>query len=167
MTLRLYELTDQYRVLQQAIDNEEVEEEAFQESLSQLKAEFGDKVGNIGKLVLSLNATMEAVKSEEERLRSKRQVLEHKADWLRAYLLNEMTAAGIDKVKQDVVAISVRVNPPSVNILNLEAIPQQFRRVIPETWQPAKKEIVDYWKDTGKICAGVEIISSKKSIIIK
>ena len=147
----LYELSDQIKFLQ---EDTELGEEEFQKALGEIQGQFQDKVENIGKLFLSFQADVTAIKSEEERLQSRRQSIEHKADWLKGYLLQEMTAVGIEKVRRDVLTVSLRTNPPSVNVLDQEAIPIEFRRIIPETWQPNKPSILSHFKSTGEIVAG-------------
>jgi len=74
---------------------------------------------------------------------------------------------GVDNVKGTLVTISLRKNPVSVNILNAEAIPEIYRVVIPESWQPDKKAILTQFKNTGEIVDGVEIVNDKKHLEIK
>lgn len=167
MTEHLYQLTDQYRFLELAIEGGEGEEDELKAKLEEVKEHIEDKVENVGKFVLSLEAGITAIKSEEERLSSRRRVIESRIDWLKNYLLQEMTLADLEKVKRDVLTVLVRLNPPSVNVLDPESIPQQFRRVIPETWQPDKKTIIDHFKDTGEIVPGIEVITDKKSVQIR
>lgn len=163
----LYELADQYRFLTLAPDEEEVDAEKLQVCLDDIKDQLENKVENIGKFYLSLKATLEAIKAEETRLASRRQAIENKANWLKGYLLQEMTVASVDKVQRDVVTVSVRVNPPSVNVVKEDDIPQEYRVIIPEKWQPDKRLIIDHFKDTGEIVPGVEIITDKKSVQIR
>ena len=163
----LYELADQYRFLTLTAEDEEVDADKLQTSLAEVKDQLGNKVENIGKFCLSLKATLEAIKAEETRLASRRQVIENRIDWLRNYLLQEMTVAGIDKVQRDVLTVSIRVNPPSVNVIREDDIPQEYRVVIPETWHPDKKLIIEHFKNTGEIIPGVSIIADKKSVQIR
>jgi len=155
-------MTDQYKILQDA------DEEGFEIALRQLRDAIENKAENIGKLWLSLQSNAAAIKAEEKRLMDRRQALENKAERLRVYLQQELELAGIEKVKRDTVTIYLRLNPPSVNVVNEEAIPWEFRRVIPETWEPNKKKIIEFWRQTaGNISPGVEIVSDKKSLVIR
>jgi len=110
---------------------------------------------------------MEAIKHEQDRLARRRGTLENRAERLKDYLLREMEVAGIDKVKRDLVTVSVRINPASVNIIDEEIIPSDFQRVIPERWEPDKKAIMDYWKEKDIVLPGVEIIADRKRVEIK
>lgn len=168
---QLYKLADQYRFLEQAVERGEGDEDTgdtqLQLDLADLKEKIEDKVENIGKFILSLEADTTGIKAEEERLSSRRVAIVNRVRWLKDYLLQEMTVAQVDKVKRDVLTVSVRTSPPSVNVLDMDAIPEQFRRVIPEKWEVDKKEMIANFKGTGEIPAGTEIITNKKSIVIR
>jgi len=165
--MKLYELSDDYRKLLTELDNEESQQDNITAILSEVKEQFNEKVENIGKMVLSLKADAETLKLEEQRLSKRRHTIEAKSEWLETYLKNELTNTGVDNVKGTLVTVSLRKNPASVNILNAEAIPEIYRTVIPESWQPDKKAILTQFKNTGEIVDGCEIINDKKHLEIK
>jgi hypothetical protein len=78
-----------------------------------------------------------------------------------------MTVANINKIKGDVLDLSLRANPPSVNIIDNDSIPDDYRKIIPESWQPDKISILKAFKDNGEIVSGCEIITDKKTLVIK
>jgi hypothetical protein len=165
--MKLYELSDDYRKLLTELDNEESQQDNITAILSEVKEQFNEKVENIGKMVLSLKADAETLKLEEQRLSKRRHTIEAKSEWLETYLKNELTNTGVDNVKGTLVTVSLRKNPASVNIINAEAIPEIYRVVIPESWQPDKKAILTQFKNTGEIVDGCEIINDKKHLEIK
>ena len=167
MTLHLYELVDQYKTLMQVIDDTSAAPEDFQLYLAKITDQLERKVEHIAKFCISIQANVEAIKLEEVRLTQRRQSLEKKDAWLRQYLLAEMVAVGTEQVKRDTVTVSVRTNPPSVEVLDLDAVPQEFRRLIPETWQVERKLILEHFKATGEILDGVSIVTDKKRIEIR
>ncbi len=162
--MRLYELAQDYNTI---LDTEDLSDEQIVEHLDNIKAQFNEKVVNTGKVILTLKAEVKAVKSEIDRLAARQKSLEHKAEWLESYLLDNMIDAKQNKVEGDVLSISIRPNPPSVKIINLAEIPNSFCIHIPEGWQPDKKLIADHFKRTGEVVAGVEIVTDKKSVVIK
>ena len=162
----LYELADQYKFLDSLLEDE-ADAESFATALSSLRDEFGNKVSNIGKFVLSLSSDIGAIRTEESRLAQRRKTLEGKIDWLKEYLHKEMTFAGIDKVQQDVVTVSLRLAPPSCIVVDLDEIPSEYRRVIPEHWEPDKVAIIYRFKKTGEIVPGVEIVADKKTVQVR
>jgi len=157
----LYNLVGQYSVLL------DIEEEGFEQALNELKGQIEDKVENIGKLVLSLKASQEVISEETERLNQRREALKKRQDWLKDYLLREMTAAQIKKVQRDVVTVSLRKAPPSCVVNDLNQIPEICKRFIPATWEPDKKMIIERWKATGEIVPGVAIIADKKTVQVR
>jgi len=165
--MKLYEVAEEYRVLAEAIENEDSSAEDFAKALGELETEFEGKVESIGKFVLSLRATTNAISLEVLRLLQRQKTLEHKEEWLKAYLHQEMTHAEISKVERGVVTVLLRKSPPSCAILNETLIPEAYQRIIPETRLADKKLITDHWKDTGETVPGAEIVSDKTFIQVK
>ena len=165
--LHLYEITDRYQALRAVIERTDSTEEDFELTLKAIADSFDKKVENIAKLCLSLEGNMEVLKQEEARLHARRSSMERKVDWLKDYTLAEMTSIGRESVKGDTVSVSVRVNPPSVQVYRLEDIPLYFCEHIPDVWRPDKKRILDHFKATGEILPGVEIVADNKRLEIK
>jgi len=165
--LHLYEIVDQYQQLKAVIERTDSTEADFELTLQAINDSFDRKVENIAKLCLSLESNIVVLKQEESRLQSRRSSMERKVDWLKGYTLAEMTAIGRDSVKGDTVTVSVRTNPPSVHVYQLEAIPPEFCNRMPETFPPDKKRILDHWKATGEILPGVEVITDNKRVEIR
>lgn len=174
----LYELTAEYTkaldmATHVAIDREdETISDADADTLAgeviaELHDGIVDKAENIAKFILSLEADEKAIGGEMMRLAARRKSAECKADWLRSYLLSELQSAGITQIKRDVLTVSVRTNNPSITIHNEEAIPQEWRRVIPETWEPDKKAMLEHIKATGELIPGVEYVANRKRLEIR
>ena len=164
---KLYKLTERYRTIEGMLDSDAITREEINETLANIQDEIADKVDSIAKIVLETKASIEAVKSEEKRLTNRRQTMENRVEWLKLYLLTEMTACNIYKVKRDIVTVSVLDNPPSIEVIELESIPEEYRRVIPEHWEPDKKAMLEHFKETGEIVSGVDIILNKKHVSIR
>jgi len=160
----LYELSNAYKMLQ---ETDELTQEELNEALNNIGELFSEKASNIGKLTLSLQSDAEAIDSELKRLGQRKQALDNRVKGLKFYLAQEMEATNIDKVKNEVLTISLRSNPPSVNVVDSDSIPTNFRVIIPESWQPDKKAIIEYFKETGLLVGGTEVISDKKHVVIK
>jgi len=164
---KLYELADRYRTIESMLDSDIATKEEIQASLSDIKEQIGDKVESIAKIVLSFKSSIEAIKAEEERLSQRREAMHNNMEWLKNYLLVEMLTANTFKVKRDLLTVTVGDNPPSVEVVNLDLIPAEYRRVIPETWQPDKKAMIEHFKETGEIISGTDMILDKKHITIR
>jgi len=164
---KLYELTDQYKQLEQMLD--EADEEYPRDALDVIKDRIEDKAESVTKMIRSYETESDAVGAELERLTKRKKALLNKSTWLKGYLLQEMQVAGIEKIKRELFTISLRPCPASVNIVNLDEIPIEYRRIIPEKWEPDKKAMIDLYKEKEGdiIIPGVEIVTDKKSLSIK
>ena len=173
MPLKLYELASQYRFLiDKGIDAEtgeliEADSEALFLRLDEIKDSIGDKTENIGKMWLELQGEAKAVETEITRLAKHKSRLESNSLWLKDYLLRELPLAKIEQVKRPTVTVTIRLNPPSVNIINEDTVPRDWKRHVPEHWDVDKKSILDNYKSGGKAIDGTEIITDKKRIDIR
>lgn len=165
--LTLYKLTERYQAIETLLDSEIVEREEVLSTLATIKDEIEDKVENLAKLIIATNDTIGVIKSEEKRLYDRRQAMQNRMEWLKAYLVTEMVATHTYKVKRDVLTASVVDSPPSVEVNVMEEIPEQYVRVIPEQRDPDKKAIISHFKETGEIVSGVDIIINKKHLVIR
>ena len=166
---KLYALTDRYKVIEGMLDREieNISQEEIVQTLANIEDEFDDKVCSIGKLVLELKSDAESVRAEEDRLARRRSAFTNKMEWLKNYLLTEMLATNIFKVKQDVISVSIQNNPPSAELIDLELVPEQYIRVIPEKQEPDRRAIIEHFKETGEIVSGIDMILDKKHITIR
>lgn len=164
MNTHLYELADTYKMIQ---DAEELTPEEITEALNTIGGLFNDKAINVAKLCLSLKADSEKVDSELKRLAQKKQAINNRVDGLKFYLQAQMEVAGMEKVKDAIVSVSLQKNQPSVQVDIEEQIPDVYWRVIPETKEVDKKAILTAYKESETIVPGVTIVTDKKHIVIR
>lgn len=163
----LYKLTDQYKSIEGMVENEFLTREELDQTLASIKDQIEDKVENIAKIVLDAKSSIEVIKLEEKRLYDRRKAIINTVEWLKNYLLTEMVSANIYKIKKEVITISVQNNPPSVEVIEPEAIPKEYRVIIPEHWEPDKTRIIEHFKETGEIVSGTDVILNKKHVSIR
>ena len=163
----LYQITEEYKALADLVEAGEISEADFALGLSQLKDAFENKVEQVAKFILSIKATCEAIKQEEQRLTERRRVAENKAEWLKNYLHKELTEARIDKVEGELVTVSLRKAPPSCEVEDEALVPQDFKRHIPERWEVDKRRIMDDWRAGARTPPGVKLITDKRIIMIR
>lgn len=165
--VHLYELSTQYSLLTDLLESGEATQESVESLLKEITTQINDKAESIGKLILSLESDTNVIIGEINRLTQRKTTKLNRIEWLKTYLLQELTCANLDKVKTPVVSVSIRTNPPSINVVNPNIVPQEYRRIIPETFEIDKKKILDAIKDTGEIIAGIEVIKDKKRLEVK
>jgi len=121
----LYELETQYRVLiDEYTDGEDFE--AWNELLDELTGLIDVKITNIALVVKQLQAEETALSDEIKRLQEKKAARSAKVDRLKAYMLEGMQAAGIDKTTDVRAEVRIQKNPPSVFVYQDKDIPSDY-----------------------------------------
>lgn len=137
---KLYELSQNYKNLEELLDNPDIAEEVIKEALSELDEEWETKAENLAKLIKSFDVDVKGLKEEEQRLASRRKSLENRIANLKTYIEDNMKAVGKDKIKGKVFTLAIQNNPPSVEIVDDFKIPEKYFVVKKEI---AKKEILN------------------------
>ncbi|MCT3075314.1 siphovirus Gp157 family protein [Leuconostoc citreum] len=109
----LYDLTANW---QKVYNMEEIDEEAWFDTLSSIDEAIEDKGNNIAKLVRSLESDAEAYKAEAEHFTAKRKVTENKITRLKEYLKGSMELLDKPKFKTELFSFGIQNNPASVEI---------------------------------------------------
>lgn len=84
---KLYELTDEYNALWDALNDPEADWDAAETMLAQIEGEFDGKIESCAKVVRSMEAEAKGAKEEADRLASRAKTLESKAKGLKKYML--------------------------------------------------------------------------------
>jgi hypothetical protein len=97
--MKLYELTNDYLALLDAIDNGEIPEEAIADTLEAITEEIESKADSIACVLKNLDADIIAIKAEEVRLAERRKAKEKSYERIKQYLSETLQAAGLDKIE--------------------------------------------------------------------
>ena len=108
--MKLYELTADIMQLQDMLENEVEDEQVLLDTLEGVQWEYDFKLEQCAKVVRNLEADMEAIKSEVDRLNNKRKLLNNNIDRLKKYMFKSMKATGTDKVKGNVLTVAIQKN---------------------------------------------------------
>ena len=135
--LTLYQLSDGIEMLRVLQSNPDTLTEDWEQALSDLTEEAGEKVAGIGLLVREYEAEEATIKAEEDRLRERRQRVQAHREWLEGYLLREMPLCGLERVREARITVSLVSNPPAVTVDDEDALPRVYKRYLVETtyWQ--------------------------------
>ena len=126
---KLYELSTGYKNIEYLLENGENNEE-LQVVLDSLGEEIEDKAENIAKLIKNYEADIEAFKTEEKRIAERRRILENDVKRLKEYLFNNMKLTGKTKFKKGTFSFNIAKNPASVEIVNQDIIPMDYRELV-------------------------------------
>ena len=124
--MNLYELTENYRNLQELLDNPEIDQEIITNALDEVGEQLEEKAENIAKLIKTLEVEVNGYKTEEKRLADRRKTLENRITGLKSYIDAAMKATGKKKFKGQLFSFNIQKNPPSVNITDSTLIPKEY-----------------------------------------
>lgn len=106
--MKLYEIANEYLSFMEAIENEEIPEEAIADTLEAIEGEIEIKADNIACILKSLEAEATALKSEETKLAERRKAKERTYDRLKQYLSDTLQTIGLYKMESARNKISFR-----------------------------------------------------------
>ena len=124
--LALYTIADQYLIDMQKLQEMEIDEQTFADTLEGLSGELEIKATNVAMFIRNLEASADAIKVAEKAMADRRKLIESKANRLKEYLLENMVRTGITKIESPHFVLSVRKNPPAVDVFNQEMIPDEY-----------------------------------------
>lgn len=154
--MNLFEISQLYNDTLEAI----IDEDLDLSLIDQIEGDFKEKSINVIKFFKNLEASAAAIKEAEGAMRKRRQVMENKIKSMKEYLLHNMLNTGVTVIECPYFKASLRKNPPAVNIIDENLIPEQFKIV--ETTIKIDRLAI---KEAGG-CPGASIVQNK-SLSIK
>jgi Siphovirus Gp157 len=159
----LYELSTIFAHVQAEI--EDSDPEAAQTALAKidlLADAFEDKAKQVAFVIKNLQAMADAVGAESDRMAERKKAMDNRIAGIKEYLRSNMERAAVTKIECPQFKISLRDNPPKVNIIDEKAIPAEYIKTPePPLPYPDKKKIIDDWKQ-GVVIDGVEITKGNR-----
>ena len=133
MSIALYALTSQYRQLAERLAGLDLDLQTISDTIEASGIVDDLQTKAQGVLMIAQGAEMHnaAIDGEIARLQALKAQRGKVAQGLRDYLLTNMQAASIEKIECPLFKISIRKNPPALEILDLSEIPAEFM-VTPE-----------------------------------
>ena len=137
--MKLYELADGYRQVQELYEEAQTEEDlqCLVDTLDAIQDSLEVKVENIASLMKNLEAEATMFKQEEERLAKARKSRLATVERLKNYLDTQLTFAGIKELKAGIFTCKYRKSE-SVEVSDLDKLPLEYVKV---EYKPNKTEI--------------------------
>lgn len=127
--MKLYELTEQWEDVFNMMEDGETDEQVIFDTLESIEGEIEDKADNYAKMIRNLQASVDVLKAEEERLYQRRKSTENHIQRLKDNLQANLEFIGKTKFKTDLFSFSVAKNggkqPLSITD-NLDEIPGKY-----------------------------------------
>lgn len=161
----LYELSSTYLHALETFSDPEADlpAEVMTDTLEALNGEWEDKAVNVVKFIRNLETTAQAIKQAEQAMAHRRKVLEQRAERMKTYVRENMTACGIQRIESPWFMVAVQKNPESVRVTDEGVIPDQYKTVV-ETQKVNKTQIKTALK-SGMVVPGAELVSSTRLAI--
>ena len=158
----LYDIAAEYRQTADKLADLDLDEQTIDDTLEGMSGALEVKAQNVVMFARNLEATATAIKEAETAMASRRKAIEHRAAGLRRYALSAMQVAGVQSIECPYFKLSVRKNPPAVEVFDAAQIPAQFMRT-PEPPPPApdKKAITEAIK-AGQEVPGARLVSGER-----
>jgi hypothetical protein len=161
--MNLYELTTDLKELQE-IDFAQAEEEQIEEVKGIIKTQIESKSAGIIAVIRNEESDIDAIKVEIKRLQELKKSKENKIENLKKYTKECLEDADIKKVSTSLGNMTVRKNPASVDVLDENLIPSEYKKEVVEV-KVDKKAILADLKE-GVVVEGAALKNST-SLMIK
>lgn len=149
--MNIYELTADFLRLQEMIEDPDVESDEIQALMDELNDQIEKKADGYAKMIRNLEGNLAAVKTEQQKLAEKKNLLEAGIKRLKDDLQASMIATGKRKFKTDLFSFNIQKNggaDPVVVDVATDELPDDLV-IISE--KPDLKAIAAYIKETGDI----------------
>ena len=150
----LYELTSDLKELQE-IDFTETDRDEVEAIKEIIKEQIQSKGTGIIVVVRNLEADIEVIKTEIKRLQDLKKLKENKIENLKKYTKECLEEADIKKLSTSLGNISIRKLPGSVEVLEEDSIPAEYKKEV-VTVTVDKKSILADLKE-GVVVPGVTL----------
>ena len=150
--MTLYEMTAQARQLYEILQNEDIDEQVFLDTLEAIGTE--EKIEGYCQVIKELQGDFEKYKTEADRLTARMKTIKNGIDRMKDSLLMFLRATGQSKVKAGTFAVGIGQSEQT-NIIDEALIPTEFK-----TPQPDKidKTAIKTAIKSGVVVPGAEII---------
>jgi len=160
---QLFLIAAQYRDMAVKLADLDLDDQTIVDTLEGESGALVEKSQNVAFVVRNLEASAEAIKAAEGAMADRRKAVEKRAERIRAYLLDAMRVAGIQKIDSPYFAISIKKNPPAVDVFDEAQVPTEYRKEPPPAPPPApdKKRIAEAIKG-GTEVAGCRLVQGER-----
>lgn len=122
--MTLYELTGAALELYQMMQDGEIEEDVFKDTLEAVEGEIEYKCDSYCKVIYSLNGYRESLQKEIDRLKARQASIDNNVKRMKAVMQTMLEATGNSKVKTILFTVSLRKNPPKLVVTG--DVPKEF-----------------------------------------
>lgn len=155
--MKLYELSNSYQLLLDALANEEVAPEDVSDTLESITDAIEVKAEGYAAVIKTLEAESAALKVEKDRIAKRQTSLDNNAKRLKQHLQDELTKVDMKKVKGNLFTVSIQKNPASLKV-DVDKLPEQY--FVPQPPKPDNASVKEALKN-GENVEGAELVQTE------
>lgn len=124
--MRLYDISEQFKELQNMAENDESMAEAVRDTLELVESDFNEKAQAIVAVALNMESDIAGIDEQIQRLTDRKKTIQNRTEWLRNYLRTNMAATGIKKISCPLFTITLADPVKQVEITNEAELPDDY-----------------------------------------
>lgn len=148
--MKLYELTEEFLQVLNMLEDEDIDEQMIQDTLESIESEIEDKADGYAKIIKTLEADVDGIQKENDRLTARKKTYENRIKWLKENLEICMRATGKKKFTTDLFSFNIQKNGGKRKLtidVDVENIPEEYRIKQPDAVNGDK--LREYLKENG------------------
>jgi sugar-specific transcriptional regulator TrmB len=164
--MTLYEITSDYMQLMQMMEDPELDPQTLADTMEGIEGELEDKADNYARVMKNMEADLNGIKAEIERLSTRKKTIENNIKRMKEALQFSMETTGKTKFKTELFSFGIRKNAPAVVMDEpyIENVPERFLKYSdPTINRLAIKEAIQ----NGEDLEGLAHLEKSTSLTIK
>lgn len=131
----LFELASDFRALADKMNDSEMDQQTIADTLDGASGDLEEKIINIAKFARNEEAEADAIAAAIKDMKARENAKRNKVLSLKKYASDGMERAGLKKVSSPWFVITLAQNPETVTVDDESAIPRDYFKEIPASYQ--------------------------------
>lgn len=162
-SIALYQVADTYlAALHDLAARDDLPAELVRDTLEAVAGEVEVKATNVAAYFQNLDAEAAAIKQAEQRMAERRKRIEAHSARLKDYLRDNMERCGIKEIKTPEFRLSLRKNPPRVELDGSAVVPAYYVRIPPPPEPVVDKKAILEDLRAGKAVPGARLVQDNR-----
>ena len=124
------------------------------------------KQNDLVNTILKKENEIAQLKAEEQKISAKRKFIESQLNKFKEEVKEVLEEHSIEKIETEIGKIQVRKNPISIDIIDIEKVPAEYK-IVKTTVSVDKKKVIENFKATGELIEGLKINTDNTSLQVK
>lgn len=159
---QLYILAAEYSAAAAKLADLDIDSQTLADTLESLSGDFEAKIEATVFCAKNLATLADNIAGAMQNMANRRDALERRITSINAYALSCMQSAGRDKIETAHLRISVRTNPPKVEISDASAVPAEFMRTPPAPAPQIDKAAIARELKSGAAVPGCALVQTRR-----